>query len=214
MATALTANPYPGPSPAFHRAPQHPPSPPIDDFQTKCTLPSIQSLIGVMPEGASADAGQQVSFGRFLTFICRSRCAILRLRQNPQQCRPSIGTAASTTSISPWTRFPSIRIRFSLSKFPLPALTDQRDYLHLPTAKSSGRSNATSILPTTVAHQLPSSASNGPHGSSVGDFSAAPIANRPSEPLAAPASTSSLHFSLVLGSIFWPVARSVYLCDL
>ncbi|KAI4204948.1 MAG: hypothetical protein LQ350_000800 [Teloschistes chrysophthalmus] len=59
MATALTANPYPGPSPAFRRAPQHPPSPPIDDFQTKCTLPSIQSLIGVMADSTSADPSQQ-----------------------------------------------------------------------------------------------------------------------------------------------------------
>ncbi|KAL8693881.1 MAG: hypothetical protein Q9218_001390 [Villophora microphyllina] len=59
MATALTANPYPGQSPIFHRVPQHPPSPPIDDFHTKCTLPSIQSLIGVMSESASPEAGPQ-----------------------------------------------------------------------------------------------------------------------------------------------------------
>ncbi|KAL8873289.1 MAG: hypothetical protein Q9174_001218 [Haloplaca sp. 1 TL-2023] len=56
MATALTANPYPGPQPVYTRAPQHPPSPPIDEFQSKCTLPSISSLIGVMADKTSANS--------------------------------------------------------------------------------------------------------------------------------------------------------------
>ncbi|KAL8735833.1 MAG: hypothetical protein Q9181_002681 [Wetmoreana brouardii] len=55
MASALTANPYTGQPPVFHRAPQRPPSPPIDDFHSKCTLPPIQSLIGVMAESPSTD---------------------------------------------------------------------------------------------------------------------------------------------------------------
>ncbi|KAL8942120.1 MAG: hypothetical protein Q9216_001845 [Gyalolechia sp. 2 TL-2023] len=61
MASALTANQYRGQQPVFAQAPHHPPSPPIDDFHTKCTLPSIQSLIGVMAESPSTDAGQQQS---------------------------------------------------------------------------------------------------------------------------------------------------------
>ncbi|KAL8773478.1 MAG: hypothetical protein Q9209_001582 [Squamulea sp. 1 TL-2023] len=62
MASALIANPYPysGQPPVFHRAPQHPPSPPIDDFHNKCTLPSIQSLIGTMATSPSPDDIQQL----------------------------------------------------------------------------------------------------------------------------------------------------------
>ena len=76
MAAALTANPYPypysypnqdsyPPEQSFYRqAPQHPPSPPIEDFHTKCTLPSIQSLIGTMATSPSADDKKQ----------CKSTC--------------------------------------------------------------------------------------------------------------------------------------------
>ncbi|KAL8712072.1 MAG: hypothetical protein Q9225_006999 [Loekoesia sp. 1 TL-2023] len=59
MASALTANLYRGQPPVFAQVPHHPPSPPIDDFNSKCTLPSIQSLIGVMVENPSTDAGHQ-----------------------------------------------------------------------------------------------------------------------------------------------------------
>ena len=70
MAAALTANPnsYPYPYPDqnsypqqsfYPQAPQHPPSPPIEDFHTKCTLPSIQSLIGTMATSPSADGKKQ-----------------------------------------------------------------------------------------------------------------------------------------------------------
>ncbi|KAL8953046.1 MAG: hypothetical protein Q9222_001096 [Ikaeria aurantiellina] len=63
MASALTASPYPysypGQQSIYSRAPQHPPSPPIDDFHTKCTLPSIQSLIGIMAESPSPNSGRQ-----------------------------------------------------------------------------------------------------------------------------------------------------------
>ncbi|KAL8904675.1 MAG: hypothetical protein Q9171_006961 [Xanthocarpia ochracea] len=64
MASALTANPYQYPvqPSGFHQAPQHPPSPPIDEFHTKCTLPSIQSLIGTMAASPSADDVQQRKF--------------------------------------------------------------------------------------------------------------------------------------------------------
>ncbi|KAL8932586.1 MAG: hypothetical protein Q9211_006232, partial [Gyalolechia sp. 1 TL-2023] len=61
MASALTVNQYRGQQPLFVQTPHHPPSPPIDDFHTKCTLPSIQSLIGVMAQSPSTDAGQQLS---------------------------------------------------------------------------------------------------------------------------------------------------------
>ncbi|KAL9602034.1 MAG: hypothetical protein Q9219_002143 [cf. Caloplaca sp. 3 TL-2023] len=59
MAAALTANFYRGQPPVFAQAPRHPPSPPIDDLHSNCTLPSIQSLIGVMAEGPSTDPAQQ-----------------------------------------------------------------------------------------------------------------------------------------------------------
>ncbi|KAI4112895.1 MAG: hypothetical protein LQ345_006025 [Seirophora villosa] len=59
MASALTANLYSGQPPVFARTPRHPPSPPVEDFHSKCTLPSIQSLIGVMADSPPAEAGQQ-----------------------------------------------------------------------------------------------------------------------------------------------------------
>lgn len=59
MASALIANPYPGQHPVFTQAPHHPPSPPVEGFHNKRTLPSIQSLIGRMAESPSADTGQQ-----------------------------------------------------------------------------------------------------------------------------------------------------------
>ncbi|KAI4134199.1 MAG: hypothetical protein LQ341_006061 [Variospora aurantia] len=67
MASALTANIYSGQSPVFTHTPRHPPSPPVEDFHSKCTLPSIQSLIGVMAESPSAEAGQQAGPERRLS---------------------------------------------------------------------------------------------------------------------------------------------------
>ncbi|KAI4244302.1 MAG: hypothetical protein L6R40_003028 [Gallowayella cf. fulva] len=60
MASALTASPYPGHSPVFRRVPQHPPSPPIEEFHSKCTLPSIQTLIGTMTANPFPDEAQQL----------------------------------------------------------------------------------------------------------------------------------------------------------
>lgn len=53
MASALTASPYSNPPPVYSRSPQPPPSPPIEDPNSKCTLPSIQSLIGMADVPAS-----------------------------------------------------------------------------------------------------------------------------------------------------------------
>ena len=47
MASALTASPYTSQPPVYAQLPQHPPSPSAEDFSSKCTLPSIQSLIGM-----------------------------------------------------------------------------------------------------------------------------------------------------------------------
>ncbi|KAL8908542.1 MAG: hypothetical protein Q9207_000752 [Kuettlingeria erythrocarpa] len=59
MASALTANLYTDQQPVFAQNPNHPPSPPIEDYHSKRTLPSIQSLIGVMPGSPQPDAGSQ-----------------------------------------------------------------------------------------------------------------------------------------------------------
>ncbi|KAL9044897.1 MAG: hypothetical protein Q9214_001998 [Letrouitia sp. 1 TL-2023] len=58
MASALTANSYLSHRPIFVGAPQHPPSPPVEDLQ-KCTLPSIQSLIGDMAESPASSPSRQ-----------------------------------------------------------------------------------------------------------------------------------------------------------
>lgn len=59
MASALTASPYSSQAPAFARTPQLPPSPPAEDPNAKCTLPSIQSLIGMADEPATTDLEPQ-----------------------------------------------------------------------------------------------------------------------------------------------------------
>lgn len=59
MASALTASPYSSQATPFARAPQPPPSPPAEDPNTKCTLPSIQSLIGMASDPATTDLEQQ-----------------------------------------------------------------------------------------------------------------------------------------------------------
>ncbi len=59
MASALTANLYTDQQPLFAQNPHHPPSPPIEDYHSKRTLPSIQSLIGVMPGSPQPDGGSQ-----------------------------------------------------------------------------------------------------------------------------------------------------------
>lgn len=58
MASALTANTYLSHQPIFVGAPQHPPSPPVEDLQ-KCTLPSIQSLIGDMAGSPASSSSRQ-----------------------------------------------------------------------------------------------------------------------------------------------------------
>ncbi|KAL8925022.1 MAG: hypothetical protein Q9208_003706 [Pyrenodesmia sp. 3 TL-2023] len=60
MASALTENLYTTQQTVFAQNPHHPPSPPIEDYPGKRTLPSIQSLIGVMPESPQPDPGSQV----------------------------------------------------------------------------------------------------------------------------------------------------------
>ncbi len=52
MASALTANPYTSQPSVYAQSPQHPPSPPVEDITSKCTLPSIQSLIGMAETSA------------------------------------------------------------------------------------------------------------------------------------------------------------------
>ena len=59
MASVLTANPYLSQPPVFVGAPQHPPSPPVEELNRQYTLPSIQSLIGAMAESPSADSTRQ-----------------------------------------------------------------------------------------------------------------------------------------------------------
>lgn len=59
MASALTENLYTAQQIVFAQNPHHPPSPPIEDYHGKRTLPSIQSLIGVMPESPQPDPGSQ-----------------------------------------------------------------------------------------------------------------------------------------------------------
>ncbi len=58
MATALTASPYTSQPSMYAQSPHHPPSPPLEDIASKCTLPSIQSLIG-MPETSAPKHEQQ-----------------------------------------------------------------------------------------------------------------------------------------------------------
>jgi hypothetical protein len=59
MATSLVANPYTSQHIPHHQsytyvtAPQPPPSPPVDEA-SKCSLPSISSLLGGMPNGEQA----------------------------------------------------------------------------------------------------------------------------------------------------------------
>lgn len=57
MASALTASPYTSQPSMYAQSPQHSPSPPVEDIASKCTLPSIQSLID-MP-GTSATKHEQ-----------------------------------------------------------------------------------------------------------------------------------------------------------
>ena len=58
MASVLTASPFQNQPPVFTQSPQPPPSPPVEDPNSKCTLPSIQSLIGM----AASNHEQQGSF--------------------------------------------------------------------------------------------------------------------------------------------------------
>lgn len=53
MASVLTASPFQNQPPVYSRSPQPPPSPPVEDPNNKCTLPSIQSLIGMADVPAS-----------------------------------------------------------------------------------------------------------------------------------------------------------------
>lgn len=68
MASALTASPYSNQAPAYARKPRPPPSPPAEDPNAKCTLPSIQSLIGMADDPVTTDLEPQrksfVSVGR------------------------------------------------------------------------------------------------------------------------------------------------------
>ncbi|RDW92508.1 hypothetical protein BP5796_01902 [Coleophoma crateriformis] len=64
MASALVSNPYTAqpmaqhPQYAYVHAPQPPPSPPVDEA-TKCSLPSISSLLGMADGGSPQDQAQQ-----------------------------------------------------------------------------------------------------------------------------------------------------------
>ncbi|MCJ1233241.1 hypothetical protein MMC14_001196 [Varicellaria rhodocarpa] len=56
MASVLVSNPYtsqPSVTSAYSHSPQPPPSPPVEDPNSKCTLPSIQSLIGMADSSPS-----------------------------------------------------------------------------------------------------------------------------------------------------------------
>ncbi|KAA6414223.1 MAG: hypothetical protein FRX48_02586 [Lasallia pustulata] len=58
----LTASPYnshPTENSAYTGSPQPPPSPPVEDPNSKCTLPSIQSLIGMADGSPSTSRDQQ-----------------------------------------------------------------------------------------------------------------------------------------------------------
>ena len=63
MASSMVANPYPtttlsqNPTYTYITAPQPPPSPPVDEA-TKCSLPSISSLLG-LADGSSPQASAQ-----------------------------------------------------------------------------------------------------------------------------------------------------------
>ncbi len=59
MASALTASPYSSQAPAYARTPQSPSSSPAEDPHAKCTLPSIQSLIGMTDDPTATDMEQQ-----------------------------------------------------------------------------------------------------------------------------------------------------------
>lgn len=63
MASALTASPQTQP-PVYARSPQRPPSPPVEDPTSKCTLPSIQSLIGMadVPTSTQEQQGRETFF--------------------------------------------------------------------------------------------------------------------------------------------------------
>ena len=63
MASVLTASPFQNQPPVYSRSPQPPPSPPVEDPNNKCTLPSIQSLIGM----ADVPASNQEPPGRLVS---------------------------------------------------------------------------------------------------------------------------------------------------
>lgn len=76
MASALTVNhPYSNQVPVYTRSPKPPPSPPVEDPSSKCTLPSIQSLIGMSEAPASKSEQQRKSCARGktrMTSLCTS----------------------------------------------------------------------------------------------------------------------------------------------
>lgn len=88
MASVLTPSPYANQPSVYARSPQPPPSPPIEDPNCKCTLPSISSLIGMSNAPASNHEQQRRSPVRFSDGIMGSSPSLqpksrkLRLRSN------------------------------------------------------------------------------------------------------------------------------------
>ena len=59
MASVLTTSPYTSQPSVYAQSPQNPPSPPAEDITSKCTLPSIRSLIGMTDTSAPQQEPQR-----------------------------------------------------------------------------------------------------------------------------------------------------------
>lgn len=97
MASALTASPFQNQPPVYSRSPQPPPSPPVEDPNNKCTLPSIQSLIGM----ADVPASNQEQPGR-----------LFFPRRDPHYCLTLLRSGRRKTAYAiaaPWRWRPSYR---------------------------------------------------------------------------------------------------------
>jgi hypothetical protein len=92
MATPLVTNPYTAhqnPSYSYATAPQPPPSPPIDDA-SKCSLPSISSLLGLADGSSPPEQSQQGQ----LSLLCKTenyKANSLPAQQHKVEYRPGSG---------------------------------------------------------------------------------------------------------------------------
>ena len=105
MASALTASPYTSQPSVYAQLPHHPPSPPVEDITSKCTLPSIQSLIG-MAETSAPKHEQRRKLIRHFEGLPDLTVSIAEMEKQQQQRRQperkvSIATSQSSDYASP-----------------------------------------------------------------------------------------------------------------